>query len=111
MTTVVNLRNYPGKGMERVLPEGVVRVDRWSKWGNPFKIGRTKCDHPDCVEHYYHITREKSLRAYRDWLKGMLRVDPAFLEPLRGKTLACWCKPLDCHADIIAEYLDEPTGR
>ena len=28
------------------------------------------------------------------------------LESLAGKTLACWCAPLWCHADIIAGYLN-----
>jgi hypothetical protein len=27
------------------------------------------------------------------------------IEPLRGKTLGCWCKPLPCHGDVIVELL------
>jgi len=27
------------------------------------------------------------------------------LEPLRGKRLACWCAPLPCHGDVIAELV------
>jgi len=30
------------------------------------------------------------------------------LEPLRGKRLGCWCKPLPCHGDVIVELLGEP---
>ena len=106
MTEVVNLRDFPGNGMDRQLPPDIQRVDRRSKWGNPFKLGKHKCDHPDCVNHVYDISRETALTAYRNWLRGMLRVEPDFLEPLRGKRLGCWCKPLDCHADVIAEWLD-----
>ena len=28
------------------------------------------------------------------------------IEGLRGKTLMCFCKPLACHGDVIAEYLN-----
>lgn len=24
----------------------------------------------------------------------------------KGKILACWCKPAECHGDIIKEYLE-----
>ncbi|MDX2820370.1 DUF4326 domain-containing protein, partial [Streptomyces ipomoeae] len=30
----------------------------------------------------------------------------ALVPPLRGKTLACWCAPELCHADILAEPAD-----
>jgi hypothetical protein len=26
---------------------------------------------------------------------------------LRGKILGCWCKPLDCHGDILKAVADE----
>jgi hypothetical protein len=34
---------------------------------------------------------------------------PELLElvpPLRGRTLACWCAPELCHADVLAELAD-----
>lgn len=105
MPKVLNMATLPGRGMNRTLPEGAVRVDRWSPWGNPFKIGKFKCDHPDCADHVYDITREKSMAAYRKWLEGRLRVEPTFLDLLRDRDLACWCVPLPCHADIILEFL------
>jgi hypothetical protein len=39
-------------------------------------------------------------------LQKKLEDDPNFLEPLRGKNLACWC-PLDrpCHVDVLLESL------
>jgi hypothetical protein len=30
-----------------------------------------------------------------------------YLSELRGKTLACWCKPLKCHSDVLANVLFE----
>jgi hypothetical protein len=42
-----------------------------------------------------------------------LAEDSEFLEPLRGKRLACWCRPpegfngrLLCHGQVIAGLLD-----
>lgn len=87
---LVNLRKYRGRLAD------VQRIDRMTKWGNPYLI-----DPP-----YRHRDREHALFLYRQWLKGRLEIEPDFLEPLRGKTLACWCTPLPCHGDIILEMLE-----
>jgi hypothetical protein len=75
------------------MPPNTVYVGRPTRWGNPFRIG-------------IDGTREEVIEKYRKWLKEKLKNDPAFLEPLRGKDLACWC-PLNvpCHADIIIKFL------
>jgi len=75
------------------MPENAIYVGRPSRWGNPFRIG-------------IDGTREQVIEKYREWLREKLKEDPAFLEPLRGKDLACWC-PLNvpCHADVIIEFL------
>lgn len=66
-----------------------VYVGRPSKWGNPFKLKR-------------ETDRALVLEQYREYLSG--RDDLlAALPELRGKVLGCYCAPLDCHADIIAE--------
>jgi hypothetical protein len=78
-------------------PENAVYVGRPTKWGNPFKVKE--------------FGLEESLKKYRDWLEERLIEDPDFLEPLRGKDLACWC-PLNqpCHADVILEMLEQIRG-
>jgi len=71
-----------------------VYVGRPTRWGNPFKISEYVLD--EC------------LRLYRKWLHEQLAKNPAFLEPLKGKNLVCFCatdKP--CHADVIMEFLGE----
>mgnify|MGYP001588329604 CR=1 FL=1 len=101
-TRVVNLRGnwslrhhpdfmYIGRG---------VAGFRRSKWANPYPIG------PRC-------TREESLAKYHKRLQG--RPDLlAALPELRGKILACWCKPqggfmgrLLCHGQILAGLADD----
>lgn len=89
---VVNLRHvelgdavYVGRASPR---RGLAE----SAFGNPFKIG------PDG-------TRAEVIEKYRSWLLGsqelLLR-----LPELRGRRLACWCKPLPCHGDVLAELVD-----
>ena len=78
-------------------PPNTVRVTRPSRWGNPFKL----TDH----------TREESLRLYEMWLKRQLAEKTNFLSPLRGKNLACTCKPNEkCHVDVLLKHikLNEP---
>jgi hypothetical protein len=52
--------------------------------------------------------REQVIAKYRDYL--LARTDLlALLPDLQGKRLGCWCNPLPCHADIIAELADRVT--
>lgn len=87
------------------MPENAVSVTRPSRWGNPFKVG-------------YHYERDRSFRrAYAHWLscgdvtaENCLPLFEAYcwnmgsewLEPLRGKDLACFCSlSSPCHADVL----------
>lgn len=67
-----------------------VYIGRPSKWGNPFAIGKDG-------------TREEVIQKYREWAAAR-GLDKAAAAELRGKTLACWCSPLPCHGDILAEW-------
>ena len=67
-----------------------VYIGRPSKWGNPFSDG----------------TRAQNIARFEEYLRN----NPELLgqiEELRGKTLACWCKPKACHGDIIVKLLQE----
>jgi len=90
---IINLRGLP-----RPLPDDVVRIDRATRWGNPWKIGMY-------VDGIGKIDRAQAIDLFRQWLDQHLPAEPDFLEPLRGKRLACWCAPLPCHGDIILDYL------
>jgi hypothetical protein len=71
-----------------------VYIGRPSKYGNPFKLS--------------DMPLGKCLGMYRLYLQAMLKVNPYFLDELKGKDLVCFC-PLDkpCHGDIIIEYLEK----
>jgi len=77
------------------MPENAVYVGRPTKWGNPFKVGVDG----DLGE---------VLRKFRRDLVERLKLEPDFLEPLRGKDLVCWC-PLTrlCHANILLELANK----
>lgn len=79
------------------MPPNSISVTRPGKYGNPYRIG------------YNHggvliSTVEACLELYRYWVQGQLLRDPTWLDELRGKDLACFCKEGDpCHADVLLE--------
>lgn len=77
-----------------------VRIDRASKWGNPFS-------HKDGTKAQYRVaTREEAIECYRDWIAN--RPDLlAALPELRGKRLGCWCAPQPCHGDVLAGLAEQ----
>ena len=107
MTDIVNIRTYRVPGTKWAVyqfPPDVHRVDRRTRWGNPYShLSGTAAEHQVA-------TRGEAIAKYREWLAVKLLQQPDFLEPLRGaRALACWCAPLPCHAEVLAEYLDQ-TG-
>lgn len=65
-------------------------------FGNPFKLKNED-------------SRDFVLRQYRAYFYDRLDTDPEFkskILELKGKRLGCFCKPKDCHLDIIVEYLN-----
>lgn len=92
------------------MPENTVKVDRTTKWGNPYKPGTT----------FRGIAVKDNRHAF-----CLYRADapdnPALVEAARrelaGKNLACWCPveryPSDgvCHADVLLELANAtPKG-
>lgn len=87
-TRVINIRS--GKPYD-------IYIGRPSRWGNPFVTGRDG-------------TRAVVIGRYELWLQTQPSL-LADLHTLRGKTLACWCKPAPCHGDVLARLADSlPRG-
>lgn len=74
-----------------------IRCDRSSLYGNPYRIGRDGT-REEVIEKYKKYFYDKIERNH-DFRKSVLY--------LKGKILGCYCKPLNCHCDIIVEYLDK----
>lgn len=71
-------------------------VDRSTKWGNPFLIGRDG-------------TRAEVIAKYDRWITvGAGRHLLAHLGELEGKHLVCWCpRGAPCHRDVLYRLLAE----
>lgn len=87
------------------MPPNTVKVDRSTKWGNPWRIGeygplmRMAPDAAGAVGLFSAMLMDPEMQAAAEY--------PGDLTPLRGKNLACWCKQGDpCHADILLRWLD-----
>jgi hypothetical protein len=84
------------------VPDGAVKVTRPGRWGNPHPIGKP-CRR--CGGGTVH-DRLEAIALYRD------EVDPQVVRrELRGRDLACWCRPDEpCHADVLLEIANrEPA--
>jgi hypothetical protein len=91
-----------------------VRVCRPSIWGNPFKVVRykkefiveQKCFSKKAAAHAYAVEQ------YAEWLED----EGWIVERLIARcwalnkdevTLGCWCVPLPCHGQVLADILTE----
>ena len=84
-----------------------VYIGRPSKWGNPF----THLD--DSTQAQFKVgSRKEAIEAYRKWItQGDGQHLLKDLHELRGKTLACWCKPKSCHGDILVDLVNKETEK
>ena len=83
-TTIINLA--------QTRHPAAIRIDRATRWGNPYRIGE-------------HGNRQEVIALYRVYLWNKIRSGEIPLDQLatlHGQTLACWCKPLPCHGDVLA---------
>ena len=94
MADVANMKHRPD--LVRLLSDGdrsgVVRIDRRTRWGNPFVIARDG-DRAEVIELY----RRDLWRRIR---AGEIALED--LAALNSKTLLCHCHPLPCHGDVLA---------
>ncbi|HEV7253822.1 MAG TPA: DUF4326 domain-containing protein [Mesorhizobium sp.] len=94
------------------MPENTVKVDRSTKWGNPFVVGQVRFfindNDPNDRLVIQPTTVEEAVAAFR-WLVEQPSRREAILK-LRGKNLACWCKSGEpCHADVLLELANSGT--
>lgn len=102
------------------MPPNAVKVDRTTKWGNPFVAhgdGR-RMDNMLAVSLFQKMLKDSGSWCpipTSKWQKGKVptvftSVDDVRRE-LRGKNLACWCA-LDepCHADVLLELANQVSS-
>lgn len=77
-----------------------VYIGRGSIYGNPFS-------HKEGTKATFIVgSREEAVAAYKEWVKTQPEI-LAKIPSLKGKTLCCFCAPLACHGDILAELADK----
>lgn len=87
------------------MPPNTVYVGRPTVWQNPYGL-------PSTNALITEATREECVRSHREMVANecadLGRV-PAYIQELRGKNLACWCR-LDepCHADTLLRIANGP---
>jgi len=103
MITVVNKKTYKGNG---------VYIGRPSMLGNPYTHLNNS------IAPYKVNTHKDSIVKFREYFEKEIKRDgsgvKAAFEMLvkrakRGEdiTFICWCKPNDCHGDIIKELIEK----
>jgi hypothetical protein len=83
------------------MPPGTVKVDRSTRWGNPFT------DYPTGYQQAarFRASLTSSPAPHPESYMGRILAD---VGQLRGKNLACWCKPGEpCHADVLLELANQ----
>lgn len=70
-----------------------VRIDRKTKWGNPYEVG-------------VHGDRATVIARYEGWIAGQSDLLAA-VPDLAGKVLGCWCAPLDCHGGVLLRLIHQ----
>jgi hypothetical protein len=106
MTKVINIRTAPTGWQSNPNYQYIGRAGKGMTgfFGNPIIVGKT-CE--VCGE--VHRTGGSTIDCYTRWLSRRMIHDMAFrnaVYALKDKTLVCFCKPAQCHGDVLAQAAD-----
>ena len=89
------------------MPPNTIVVARPSRWGNPYPLSVARQLHPD---EPLAKSADRCVRAFAIYATGREDFE-AWIAPLRGKNLGCWCA-LDspCHADVLLQLANRRTA-
>jgi hypothetical protein len=85
------------------MPINTAKIDRSTKWGNPFKVGDDAVN-PVSGQTIFVESKEQAIGLFSQYLKtiGGAEIAVAARRELKGKNLACWCKDGHaCHGDVL----------
>jgi hypothetical protein len=70
-----------------------IRIDRKTKWGNPYKM-ESEADRLKVIKKYtYYILESDLLNSIHE---------------LEDKWLYCWCYPKPCHGEVLKYLCEHP---
>lgn len=95
ITRVVNVKTDPVWNAKKNRP-GYEYIGRGGYWGNPYSMYGTGEDRDEVIRKFkYDFDHDKFPNKKKDEVFK-----------LAGKRLGCFCKPLACHGDILADFLN-----
>jgi hypothetical protein len=90
MVEVLNLRRCKDWGKP-----GDVRIDRKTKWGNPYPM-------------HMESDRDFVCDRYAEWFVKQELQNKLDIDELKDvKRLGCWCSPKRCHGDYLKMRIEE----
>lgn len=101
------------------MPENTVKVDRSTRWGNPFIVGHDGTA-IECLYLYTMLTtgllvvscKPDCVRRQQAAVEALKAEAAAAFATLRGKNLGCWCRyGAPCHADLLVFIANTPPPR
>lgn len=92
------------------MPPNTVKVDRTTKWGNPFVPGQPAPFGP--TKGQIVADKRHAYQLYRATARFNPQLVAAARAELAGKNLACWCPKGDpyedaCHAAVLLELANK----
>lgn len=85
-----------------------VKVDRSTKWGNPYVAGDPVYNGATGRTRKAGMTAEEAVAKFRK-CQCVPLVSGEIVRELRGKNLGCWCKIGEpCHGDVLLEIANRP---
>ena len=72
-------------------------IGRGSPWGNPYSMTTHNEEDRKNVIHSFKYDFDRDI---------LLKAKKGDVYKLAGKRLGCFCKPFDCHGDVLANFLN-----
>ena len=72
-------------------------IGRGSPWGNPYSMTTHDEEDRKNVIHSFKYDFDRDI---------LLKAKKGDVYKLAGKRLGCFCKPFDCHGDVLANFLN-----
>ncbi len=99
------------------MPHNTVKVDRTTNFGNPFIVGEdgtaAECVYWLILLHagWFNVSQKAACCDRQRYYQSVIKLEAdAGYPTLRGKNLACWCKPgKPCHADVLLDMANRPA--
>lgn len=78
-----------------------IYVGRPSPFGNPFS------HKPSSKAETKVESREEAIAKFEEWVRTQPQLMEKIKKELKGKILGCWCRPANCHGDVLVKIASE----